>query len=369
MTSMPRAAIPEYASRHGFDSCPPGHRFNLYFPVWDDQWKIPKDGARADALRQTLNLGSAAPALNAVLKRQQALAESLSPDRCLIVEAESRSPFSTGLGLEHPIENGFAFLSPYGLPYLAGSGVKGVLRRAAEELQADGRPGYDSATIDALFGPENTDAARRGALSCWDVFPVPQNGTMSVEIMTPHYSHYYQPEKGKEAYATPHDSGKPNPIAFLALPPGSRLRFIVACEPALLREMPQDAWADRVRDILEHAFDWLGFGAKTAVGYGALRRLSTDEVEKERAKFEASALRCEWVDATIRELAAKNRAPEDETLRGKALAEAWAALTDQPLRNRALADIRARWQAMGWWDSPPGGSSKKAKQIYESGNS
>ena len=50
--------------------------------------------------------------------------------QCLVATAS----FTTGLGNEHPLENGFVFLNPYGLPYLPGSGVKGVLRQAAREL-------------------------------------------------------------------------------------------------------------------------------------------------------------------------------------------------------------------------------------------
>lgn len=365
---MSRVAVPEYVSKHGFANCPPGHRFNLYLDVWNDRWGIDrKDGAKSDALHQTLKLGDAAAMLTALLRRQQMLAQAFALERCLTIDAQSTSPFATGLGLEHPIENGFAFLSPYGLPYLAGSGVKGVLRRAAEELGEEGDPGFGNERISALFGPEDTDNARRGALAFWDVFPVPQGDAMMVEIMTPHYSHYYQPKSGEEVYATPHDAGKPNPIPFLAIPAGSSLRFIVTCELSLLPPELLDSWSNLMLNAFNRAFDWLGFGAKTAVGYGAVRQLTPEEVASKRTASEASAVRCDWVDATIRELAAKNRASEMDTLRGKGLAEAWTALNDPELKARALADIRTRWQAQegNWWDKPPGGASKKAKAIYD----
>jgi CRISPR type III-B/RAMP module RAMP protein Cmr6 len=64
------------------------------------------------------------------------------------------APLATGLGLAHPIENGFAFLSPYGLPYLPGASVKGVLRRAAEELallEGDSK-GWTMGAVWRLFG-------------------------------------------------------------------------------------------------------------------------------------------------------------------------------------------------------------------------
>ena len=53
--------------------------------------------------------------------------------------------------MEHPLENGFAFLQPYGLPYLAGSGVKGVLRQTArllaENAFGEGDYGFNPTTV------------------------------------------------------------------------------------------------------------------------------------------------------------------------------------------------------------------------------
>ncbi|PZP50172.1 MAG: hypothetical protein DI596_15265, partial [Azospira oryzae] len=66
-------------------------------------------------------------------ERQNKLAEQAASS-IYTISALATAPFTTGLGNEHPLENGFAFLWPYGLPYLPGSGVKGVVRRAAEEL-------------------------------------------------------------------------------------------------------------------------------------------------------------------------------------------------------------------------------------------
>jgi CRISPR-associated protein Cmr6 len=319
---MGSAAVPNYASRYGFDRCPPGHRFNLYFSAWSDSWGLDKDSAKAHALRQVLPLGDAKAALTGLLDRQEGLAKVLPEDRRLVIDARTTSPFATGLGLEHPIENGFAFLSPYGLPYLAGSGVKGVLRRAAEELRDNNEPGFEQTVIDALFGPEDPgalgtgaplleDKRRRGAVTCWDVFPVPPNDgphkdSLVVEIMTPHYSHYYQPEKGKERFATPHDAGKPNPIAFLAVPANSAFRFVVTFEPAFLpAPLPAD-WKILIDRVFRHAFDWLGFGTKTAVGYGAMEE--DPRAAEERARKQ-------------RELAERLRRQQEEEARQRELAQ------------------------------------------------
>ncbi len=262
---MSRAAVPAYVGQD-FSTCPPGHRFNLYFAAWNAQWLLDKDEAKAAALRQVLRMPpDAADLLKQLGNRQVRLAQALPAAHCCVIDALCSAPFATGLGLEHPIENGFSFLSPYGLPYLAGSGVKGVLRRAAEELRDEGQPGIDNALIDALFGPENTLTARRGALTCWDVLP--QFDAMTLEIMTPHQGHYLQ---GSDS---PHDAGQPIPITFLALPVGSRFRFVLQFEPSLVPPACRAAgadWQPLLRRIVQQAFDWLGFGAKTAVGYGAM---------------------------------------------------------------------------------------------------
>lgn len=348
---MAKAAIPDYAGRHGFADCPPGHRFNLYFPNWRDDWSNDKNG-KAAAIRHCASLpDSARKTLAAIVVRQRTLAEAAG---ALVLEARSLSPFATGLGLEHPVENGFAFLSPYGLPYLAGSGVKGVFRRAAEELARDENAPLTLADVDALFGPQDTDDAVRGALTFWDVFP--QFEAMSVEIMTPHHGSYYQNQNG----GTPNDAGQPNPIPFLAVPPGAKFLFVVSCDERRTGELAS-RWRDIVIEIFRHACDWRGFGAKTAVGYGAIRPLS----ESEQKAAAAESLKCAWVEEKLAEIATQNRSLTDDALRGRALAEAWQGITDSALKVSALEDIRRRWQAQGWWDTPPGKAARQAKAIYE----
>jgi CRISPR-associated protein Cmr6 len=75
----------------------------------------------------------------------------------------------------------------------------------------------------------------------------------------------------------------------------------------------------------------------------------------------------DWVDKTIAEYMAKNKANHDDTLRGKALAAAWAEMANPAEKAAALEDIRGRWQAKDWWDAPPGKASKQARAIYEAG--
>jgi len=274
------AAIPHYIPKD-FKGAAPVHRFQLYLENWQGQngntfspYKKSRPAGRderaifdrecAGVLKDVCLLPtSSLETLKAIRARQQALIAHYGPSGYRI-STTSTSPFATGLGNEHPIENGFAFLTPYGLPYLAGSGVKGIVRRAMQELHSEGEDGFSRETIDALFGPENTEDARRGALDFWDVFPSPAGGKMVVEIMTPHHGGYYQDGD------TPHDSGAPVPVSFLAVPAKSAFDFHVICHTSRLPSALQDAWSALLDRAFRHTFEWVGFGAKTSVGYGAM---------------------------------------------------------------------------------------------------
>ena len=390
---MPIAAVPEYLG-NDFCSASPGLRFGMYLKLWgvdsrlkENLWTThdvnyretgrDRKERRFEDENKTSALAAATPlsetdrkAIAAHVQRQRAIFDEAAGDHGLELMAKSVAPFTTGLGNEHPLENGFAFLNPYGLPYLPGSGVKGVVRRAAEELAhpdffQDGS-GWTLPAIWHLFGFEPwlvsksresdaewkewiggfsvsseevgvyldavldktptsqklkrcilqaVDPMRkllqekhlhvRGALEFWDVVPRINGDKLAVEIMTPHHSHYYQDKDGR---TSPHDSGSPNPISFLTVPPDSDFVFHVRCDHRRLSRCPPELaadgrWRTLIQAAFEHAFEWLGFGAKTAVGYGAMeipprikeatRRKAEEEAavrkrqEEERQRVEA----------------------------------------------------------------------------------
>jgi CRISPR-associated protein Cmr6 len=367
---MSIAAVPNYLQSQNpefYLSAPPGHRFLLYFAAWGEnqqngtvdwrmkdriqkmcrqngqivptvppQWEdLPNDQFACtiaagitpphDPLKPRTRVPQAdtglkpwRPMMEFLLGRQAAMVATVPEAARLSLPALATSPFTTGLGNEHPLENGFAFLNPYGLPYLPGSGVKGVLRQAARELgRGDwgdspwrasnhslsgveaNAPDFDSAQsasyIDALFGREDSNEALRGALSFWDVIPQIKGDSLMVEIMTPHQSHYYQ-QNPAAGSISPHDSGQPIPISYLTVPPGSGFTFHVVCDLAHLEriapKLARDGrWKSLVTAAFEHAFAWCGFGAKTAVGYGAMARdVETEAREaEEQAKAETQA--------------------------------------------------------------------------------
>jgi len=390
-----RAAVPKYVGTE-FSKAPPGHRFRLYFPVWNDKWGI-ENQKKDHAVAKVLDMSPCRNLVGSLNDR----AEKLGSDGFQLTGVAT-APFVTGMGMEHPLENGFAFLDPYGVPYLPGSSVKGVLRRAAEELalfEVDSR-GWNLAAVWWLFGfdassgffgkgkrdePEpikeerqrwmaayrekacvdpggiltafrarvdsgkpsggNNDAfleklpqdpaARnsihtRGSLAFWDVIPVPGKGdaaNLRVDIMNPHYGHYYQ---GKEP---PHDAGKPKPIFYLTIPAGWRFPFTVNFLPVVDlpdwftdEESGEQRWKTLLRAAFEHAFDWIGFGAKTSLGYGGM---TVDREAEERAAREAKARRQEE----------ERRRQEEETRRAREREEARLAAMS-PLK-RELEKLRS----------------------------
>jgi len=309
---MPIAAVPNYMGTD-FSQASPGQRFGMYLPLWgvnqrthqllwkksDINYEERGQNNKVSALEQASKLTPADKKLNlALVKKQSQVFSTVSNSIGLRLQALSSAPFTTGLGNEHPLENGFSFLNPYGLPYLPGSGVKGVLRQAVREL-ANGnwgesnwcddkrhvlatKPEVNVSDIDVLFGLESNDDANqqlRGVLSFWDVIPEISGDRLMVEIMTPHQSHYYQKDSSKksEDSDSPHDSGSPTPITFLTVPPGSGFNFYVVCDTERLECIASDLntndqWKTLLIEAFEHAFKWLGFGAKTSVGYGAFER-------------------------------------------------------------------------------------------------
>ncbi|WHZ09642.1 MAG: CRISPR-associated protein, Csm5 family [Burkholderiaceae bacterium] len=331
---MPIAAVPRYLGQD-FSSASPGLRFGMYLPLWGVNrrtrellWSTSdldyavrgqqreereiKVENKVTALQQACKLSTIDKNTMKALAQRQAHSAQATPD-VLTLDVIATAPFTTGLGNEHPLENGFAFLNPYGLPYLPGSGIKGVLRRAARELSGgewgDTHGWSDEAihllgrielsTIDVLFGRETEDGDSehvRGALSFWDAIPQIPGDSLAVDVMTPHQSHYYQPqrkERKSRDSTSPHDSGAPNPISFLTVPPGTGFAFHVVCDLAHLTRLAPDLaheqrWQTLLAAAFEHAFEWLGFGAKTAVGYGAMQVNERARHQRQQAQAQAA---------------------------------------------------------------------------------
>ncbi len=288
------AATPRYMKDNvaGFyDNLSPAAGFYTFFPIWQNTWRM-DDTHKHEALKKILNYSkSAQEQTKALVARQQTLIDSIDTTLKLSIPAKSLSPFMTGMGMEHPLENGFAFLQPYGLPYLAGSGIKGVLRQTARLLAEDafgeGTHGFNKVTIETLFGTDpqregvQPEDCRRGALTFWDVVIAPKETQnkmkLAVDILTPHQSHYLQ---GNDS---PHDSGQPVPVPFLAVGAGASFHFHITANPQLLGDLKDD-WQEMMQQCFKYTTEWFGFGAKNAVGYGVLK-FDQSAIDKQQAEI------------------------------------------------------------------------------------
>ncbi len=187
------------------------------------------------------------------------------------------APLVTGLGADHPVENGFLFHHNLGLPYLPGSSVKGLARQGARLL------GETANTVSRLLGSEapgrlpqgpRATQSSPGRVAFLDAWPT-QWPSLEVDILNPHHPSYYpdqgrplNPRRGQQGRSEIADlSEAPKPVAFLVIGPDTPFRFSLRW---LQRggSAPSDEERERVWQWLETGLEFLGIGAKTAKGYG-----------------------------------------------------------------------------------------------------
>jgi len=105
-----------------------------------------------------------------------------------VLHFKTASRFATGLGREHPIENGFVCHPALGTPFLSGSSVKGLVRAwAATWLETDG------GSVSRIFGPRDSREvpANIGSVIFFDALPS-KPVKLDADVMTPHYGPYYE---------------------------------------------------------------------------------------------------------------------------------------------------------------------------------
>lgn len=192
---------------------------------------------------------------------------------------ELQSRLITGTGSPHPTENGFVFHPVLGVPYLSAAGLKQVAAEAMTLLADEIAAMPDIAVLG--LGAAEIEAARQrvtgdaddgaGSVIFLDGLPV-ECMSLEAEIITGHYGPYYaefNPEEGRgqkwDDFYEPADWHDPNPVTLLSVGKGARFRLGV---------LPRRrAAADDVvlaQAALTTGLDILGFGAKTALGYGRL---------------------------------------------------------------------------------------------------
>ena len=289
--------------------------YTRFYDGFGPDWSVGDEGKRS-WIERTVNLGPSGDAgqLKNLGERQQKLCLSLGG---LMAELETEGPFVTGMGLSHPVENGFAFHPTLGTPYLPASGVKGLLRGWVEAWMEHEQGGdeYKYGVIGRWFGAakgDDKDKARAmpegaGNLIFFDALPT-KPVHLACDIMTPHMGKWYEKGGaiGAQDYATtaPADWHNPVPVPFLVVKRNTPFRFLIA--PRLIGNAEHDTQAklDVVQAMkeLKEALEWLGAGAKTAAGYGRMVDREAEKAQKAAAGLAAAGITVgeeQWQNAKL----------------------------------------------------------------------
>lgn len=277
--------------------------FTRFYNQFDKDWSVEDNGKRSwiDAVA---DFCGDSQLLEATSSRIEKLGKALNAE---IADFKTDANFATGLGLSHPVENGFTWHHTLGVPYLPASGVKGLLRGWVEAWMTPQNDGDREPLIQRWFGmakDSDSVADRAGGLIFFDALPTTRI-TLVTEIMTPHAGKWYEQGGNIASVAdytdkAPADWHSPVPVPFLAVGRGASFRFMIA--PRLTGDAAVDAQARQdCREAIAQlalALEWMGAGAKTATGYG---RMSNDNA-KRQAELAAAGIETnttQWVGAKV----------------------------------------------------------------------
>ncbi|MGB9780801.1 type III-B CRISPR module RAMP protein Cmr6 [Caldanaerobacter sp.] len=234
--------------------------YDKFFHKWEKDWRRGEDGKKEWIQSVTSDvIGDPSLILEAITRLLSLVTTLGGSYMCY----KTQWRFVTGLGREHPVENGFVWHHTLGVPYLPGSSFKGLIRSWAEEWG-----GVKPEEIERIFGAKGKSRFdKAGNVIFFDVLPI-KAIKLEADVMTPHYSPYYLQEKSK-IEKTPGDWYDPVPIPFLAVAPEQTFVFAIAPR---VKEGEEDMV--KLQEWIKEALNWAGAGAKTAVGYG---RFEPDE--------------------------------------------------------------------------------------------
>lgn len=227
---------------------------------------------------------------------QTQLAESLQ-GKSLVFKASWH--FVTGMGNPHPVENGFAWHPTFGVPYLTGAAVKGLIRTFIETQldETDSENPDKKKLLLQWFGSTDKDPmsegyqAQAGELIFFDALPI-EPVTLGVDIMTPHMGKWY--EKGgditdlaRQPEAVPADWHDPVPVSFLVAKDITLLfSFAMRPHPTAKQEPFRQLDLTEVEQALTAVLEQMGAGGKTATGYGGMQPLDSKSTVSTTQKSE-----------------------------------------------------------------------------------
>ena len=278
--------------------------FTRFYNGFDDDWSV-GDGSKLAWINSvTAGICGDSKMLDAASERARSLGQALGAE---VADFKTEANFATGLGLSHPIENGFTWHHTLGVPYLPASGVKGLLRGWVEAWMDTADDEQRRLLIKRWFGSDSGNdgsEGQAGGLIFFDALPSAPLRLIA-DVMTPHLGKWYEEGgniKSNTDYAdkAPADWHSPVPVPFLVVARGARFRFMIS--PRLSGDASADKQArqdaDEAMIQLAQALEWMGAGAKTATGYGRMQREGAS-IAAELAEAGIKTGRAQWIGAKV----------------------------------------------------------------------
>jgi CRISPR-associated protein Cmr6 len=269
-----------------------------------------------------------------------------APQRAVLL-AKAESPTICGMGERTPGENGLTLHPVYGVPYLPGTSLKGILRAwvLSQDWGADWRE--EGVHFHSLFGAGG-DSGSAAGVDILDALMVPSTGTkpLQMDVLTPHFAKYYQGTEDPKGW------DGPNPVLFMVAPMGQTYRIVL--------EGPQP-WLSKAAEWLALALAERGVGAKSRAGYGRFSSmpLDKDDSGEQKAARRALGARQSPTDRVFASLLERGqdavRGELEKWLLGEPVAPGLAGSLSQPANTipRATKDAIARlgseWKLRTAW--------------------
>jgi len=203
--------------------------------------------------------------INKLNERQRQIA-----DKSFTLTTKSR--LIVGLGGGSALEVSIKLHFIYGFPYIPSSAIKGVLKaykilklkkvnfdfekysKFEKEIESGDKGSEEIGAFVRVFGNQQY----KGDLIILDAIPE-KFPKLEEDIMNPHYPKYYNDKK------PPTDDQYPVPIKFLTVEKEEKFNFYFKNS-----QVYKEAFETDLKQDLIEAFNYLGIGAKTGIGYGVL---------------------------------------------------------------------------------------------------
>lgn len=282
--------------REIFATANKGLLFERWFGGYTDSWKVDnqvtegKGGQAFHPLKAFAGTCGDEEQLAHACARQLALVNALG-GVTLPMTLDGGNMVS-GLGEAHALENGFRWHYTLGTPYLPACAIKGMLRAyLAQWDDSDGETRFSDAECEQIFGPAQggpQSSLHAGEILFFDAIPLTPP-MLTLDVLTPHVGAWYSSDKSQldDPSVVPADWQSPVPVPFLAVKKADWLFSLAARDPS---QPGATARLEKLKEKLILALATLGFGAKTALGYGVMKPTYSELVEQHQLRAEQQRL-------------------------------------------------------------------------------